>query len=188
MAVLADLALAFGVIALAELGDKSQLLVAAQAARADPRRVLAEAAAAFALLTAVAVAAGTWIGALLPRTWATLAAGILFLVFAALALRDAADDDAPRPRARPGGTFVLLLVAELGDKTQLATTALAASGAHPAAVAFGAWTALVVTAAFAALAGGWLAARVAPRKRAVLASAAFAGTGIATLAWGLTRA
>lgn len=187
MAALADLALAFGLVFVAELGDKTQLLIAAQAARADARRVLAEAAAAFAILTVVAVAAGSWLSGLVPAAWVAVAAGLLFLVFAALSLRDAADEDLQEPRARRGGTFVLLLVAELGDKTQLATAALAAAGSNPVATALGAWAALVASALLAVLAGNWVAARVGPRRRALLAGVVFAIAGVATLALGFVR-
>lgn len=187
MAALADLAIAFGLVFVAELGDKTQLLIAAQAARSDARRVLAEAAAAFAILTAVAVAAGAWLSDLVPAMWVAVAAGLLFLVFAALSLRDAADEDLQEPRVRPGSTFALLLVAELGDKTQLATAALAASGANPLAAGLGAWVALVASALLAVLAGGWVAARVGPRRRALLAGVVFAIAGIATLALGIVQ-
>ena len=182
-------AAAFGAVLLAEMGDKSQVLVMAQAARHPPWRVVGEAAAAFALLCVLAVTAGAGVARLLPG-WALAGlAGALFLAFGAMALREArgrrSDQDAVAPRR--GGTFALVVVSEFGDKTQLATAALAASTGQPVAVGAGAFLALVVSSALAALAGRWLGRRLGDQRRAWLSVWLFFALGAATLAWAAWR-
>lgn len=189
---LAAFAVAFGVVALAELGDKSQLLVLAQAARQPAARVLAEAVAAFALLTAVAATAGALAARVVPGDWLALASGLLFLAFAALAWRDArrAGTEAGAGQglpARRGTTFGLLLVAEMGDKTQLATAALAASSGHALATGLGALLAESAMAAVAVAAGAWLARRVDERRRAAGTALLFLAVGLATIAYAVWR-
>ena len=184
-------AAAFGAVLLAELGDKSQVLVLAQAARHRPLRVLAEASAAFALLTALAVTLGAALTRLAPPWVLALAAGLLFLAFGAAALREAREGPPDDPVAsRRGGTFALVLVSEFGDKTQLATAALAASTGHAAAVGAGAFLALVASSAVAALAGRWLGRRLDARRRAWASAALFLVLGAVTLAvslWAVAR-
>jgi putative Ca2+/H+ antiporter (TMEM165/GDT1 family) len=175
---------ALGVVFLAELGDKTQLLLAAQAARGPARRIVLEAVAAFAVLTALAVLAGAWVASVVPPVAATLASGALFLVFGVLALRKGDEEDGEGGRTGGRGTFVLVLLAELGDKTQVATAALAASSASPLATGLGAWLALSASAVLAAFAGSWLASRMEPRRRARLSAAVFLLVGAATLAYG----
>lgn len=152
-----------GVIGLAELGDKSQLVCLALASRAPAGPVLAGAAAAFALLNTIAVGAGFAAAGLLPEVVLSGAAGLLFLalgfhtVWTAGSLEEAPD---PPPVRRPfATTFALLVVAEMGDKTQLAVAGLA-SVEDPAAVWIGATLALVGTSAVAVAAGRSLGARV----------------------------
>lgn len=186
---LAALAGAFALVALAEFGDKSQLLLVAQAGRQPAARVLAEAAAAFALLAALAAAAGAAVAAAVPAAWAALLSGLLFLLFGGMALREArasvpAEGEAA-PAPRRGSTFVLLVAAEMGDKTQLATAALAASSGHAWATGLGAFLALLTMAALAVAAGAWLRRRLAPRARAYGAAALFLAVGAATVAWAL---
>ena len=177
-------AVAFGVVFLAELGDKTQLLVAVQATRARAARVLAEAVLAFGLLTIAAVAAGSWLGRWIPPLAAAVASGVLFVAFgvAAILRRDA---DAGEGRPATGTTFLLVLVGELGDKTQLATAALAATQGHPFAVGLGAWLGLAASSVLAVLAGSWLQGRLTPRRTALLAGTLFLAVGVATLAWAL---
>lgn len=188
MDALPAFALAFGVVALAELGDKSQLVVLAQAGRAPPLRVVLEASAAFALLSAVAVLAGATVARFAPPAIIALASGALFLAFGVLALaaarRPRPDEERP---ARPGGTFVLVLVSELGDKTQLATAALAASTGQALATGLGSWLAESLLAGVAVLAGAWLSRRMAPRRRALASAVLFLALGVATLAWAVWR-
>lgn len=128
-----SLLLSLGVIFLAELGDKSQLLALAFATRYRARTVLLAITLATAAVHLGSVALGAAVGAALPARPLSLAAGAAFVAFGAWTLRGdrLTDADAARVRRRGtalaavGGAFVL---AELGDKTMLATVALATSG------------------------------------------------------------
>ena len=80
---LAALALSFGVIFVAELGDKSQLMALTFATRFKPLPVLAGITIATALVHAVSVGVGYGLGAALPTAWISLVAGLAFLAFGA---------------------------------------------------------------------------------------------------------
>lgn len=180
-------ATAFLLVFLAELGDKSQLLLVAQAALHRPLRVLVEALLAFALLTLLAVSTGALLSHYVDASWLSLAGGLLFLVFAALAARDATrtEEPAEAEAVRGGSTFVLVAVSEMGDKTQLATAALVASSGHALATGSGAWSALAMSSVLAVLAGGWLATKVDERRRAAWSAVLFFGLGCAGLLLGV---
>lgn len=181
----AAFALALGAVFLAELGDKSQVLLMAQASRHPPLRVLGEAVVAFAFLTLLAVTVGVLVADFVPLPVLEALSGTLFLVFGAFAAREAvsAKDAAEDPVAslRHGGTLALVVVSEMGDKTQLATAALAASGGHAIATGLGAFAALALSAALAVAAGGWLSRRLDPRRRAAMSAILFFALGVATL-------
>jgi putative Ca2+/H+ antiporter (TMEM165/GDT1 family) len=177
-------ALALGAVFLAELGDKSQVLLMAQAARHPPLRVLGEAVVAFAFLTVLAVTVGVLVAKFVPLLALELVSGALFLLFGILAAREAATaerQEDPTASLRYGGTLSLVVVSEMGDKTQLATAALAASGGHAVATGFGAFAALALSAALAVAAGGWLAKRLEPKRRAAISAILFFALGLATL-------
>jgi Ca2+/H+ antiporter, TMEM165/GDT1 family len=128
--------LSFGVILLAELGDKSQLVTVALSARYRPAVVLAGIAMAAALINVLAVVIGAAFAAMLPLNVLQAVGGVLFLVFAAVTLWRTEDDEeelrAPiRTRWVVVAVAAAFFVAELGDKTQLATIALAATNDAP---------------------------------------------------------
>ncbi|WP_374278198.1 TMEM165/GDT1 family protein [Azonexus sp.] len=116
-------------IALAEFGDKSQLVCMTLAARHRGLPVVLGAVAAFALLNLLAVAFGAAVAAWLPEWAVTLAVGALFLVFGINALRYSDDEDDETVEEKPGHgifatTFLLIFLAEFGDKTQIAVAGL----------------------------------------------------------------
>jgi putative Ca2+/H+ antiporter (TMEM165/GDT1 family) len=128
---LAATALSFAVIFVAELGDKSQLMALTFATRFRTWPVLAGITVATAVVHLVSVGIGYGLGAALPTGWISLVAGLAFLVFGAWTLRGDTLSDAERGKAERatgsamlavGGAFFL---AELGDKTMLATITLA---------------------------------------------------------------
>jgi putative Ca2+/H+ antiporter (TMEM165/GDT1 family) len=128
---LAATALSFAVIFLAELGDKSQLMAHTFATRFKPWPVLIGISVATALVHLVSVGLGYGLGAALPTGWISLVAGLAFLVFGAWTLRGDHLTEAEQDKAEQatgsailavGGAFFL---AELGDKTMLATITLA---------------------------------------------------------------
>jgi len=182
--------LSFGVIFLAELGDKSQLMAMAFAARYRPLTVLLAVTVATLLVHAGSVLVGALFAVALPRDLISIAAGIAFLVFAAWTIRGdelGADDES---RANRGGRWALLTIgtafflAELGDKTMLATITLATTNE-----AFGTWlgstAGMVAADALAIAIGAVLGSRLPERAIKVFAAVAFVVFGVILIAEGL---
>ncbi|HEX8929775.1 MAG TPA: TMEM165/GDT1 family protein, partial [Actinomycetota bacterium] len=125
------LLISFGVIFVAELGDKSQLMALAFATRYRALAVLLGITVATAVVHAVSVVIGALLGGALPTRPVNLLAGLAFLAFAAWTLRgdSLSEDEAARARRSTGGAVlaasVAFFLAELGDKTMLATITLA---------------------------------------------------------------
>ena len=128
---LAALLVSFGVIFVAELGDKSQLMALTFATRYRAVTVLAGITIATAVVHLVSVAVGYGLGAALPTGWIALAAGLAFLAFGVWTIRGDGLTEDEKARAGRGGRSALWAVggafflAELGDKTMLATITLA---------------------------------------------------------------
>ncbi|MDD2502210.1 MAG: TMEM165/GDT1 family protein [Geobacter sp.] len=121
----------FGLIFLAELGDKTQLTAMALALRYPWKRIFIGIAAAFTVLNLAAVLVGKLLFLVLPIFWVTLISALLFLYFGYSTLKNACDtedDDTPPPTAADAvrTAFLMIFMAELGDKTQLVTSSQAA--------------------------------------------------------------
>jgi Ca2+/H+ antiporter, TMEM165/GDT1 family len=167
--VVVSIFVAFGVVFVAELGDKSQLIVLAFAARYRVWLVLAGIAAAASAVHLASVAIGYGLGAMLPAGWISLAGAVAFAAFGIWTLRSdplsAADEQVTA--GRPARSVVIavatvIFLAELGDKTMLATIALAADNGW-----FGTWvgsTLGMVAADALAIAVGHLLGRGLPRR------------------------
>ncbi len=130
-AFFAALGLSFAVIFVAELGDKSQLMAMTFATRFKLVPTLIGISAATALVHLVSVGIGVGLGAAIPTDWISLVAGVAFLAFGAWTLRgDKLTDDEKSKAERSSGSAILAVggaffLAELGDKTMLATITLA---------------------------------------------------------------
>ncbi|MGH8967773.1 MAG: TMEM165/GDT1 family protein, partial [Actinomycetes bacterium] len=124
-------AVSFGVVFVAELGDKSQLMALAFATRYRPLPVLIGITVATSVVHLVSVAVGYGLGAALPTGWIALTAAVAFVGFGAWTLRGDSLSPAERAKAeRSTGSAVVaasvaFFLAELGDKTMLATITLA---------------------------------------------------------------
>lgn len=115
----------FGIIALAELGDKTQLLSMALATRYKLGDVLASVFTASALLMLLAVFVGRTLYILIPASFLQLIAGLLFLLFAFWIFYSDEKEKNPPPSKTPFlAVFGAFILAEIGDKTQLAAIAL----------------------------------------------------------------
>ncbi len=167
---LTALGVAFGVIFVAELGDKSQLLALNFGARYPLRTVAAGLTVGYAAAGVIATVVGGLLGAAFPERSIEIVGGLVFLVFAALALResndDADDDDADAVSVSVARSVVVTIaltiaVAEMGDKTQIATATLAAQ-ANPVATWIGATAGEVCSGMVGAVAGMALGDRVRP--------------------------
>ena len=147
----------FSLIGLAEMGDKSQLVCIALAVRYRAAPVLMGAIAAFALLNLAAVLIGAAVANWLPEQLITAVVGVLFLLFGvhALSRKDEIENGIVEEKGSHGivfSTFLLITLAEFGDKTQIAVAGLA-STVDIMAVWLGATLALAVTSGIGVLAG-----------------------------------
>ncbi|MEV1146345.1 TMEM165/GDT1 family protein [Micromonospora sp. NPDC049799] len=128
---LVALVVSFGVIFVAELGDKSQLMALTFATRYKPVPVLIGITVATAVVHLASVAIGYGLGAALPTEWISLVAGLAFLGFGAWTLRGDTLTEEERRKAEKTSKSAIVAVsvafflAELGDKTMLATITLA---------------------------------------------------------------
>jgi putative Ca2+/H+ antiporter (TMEM165/GDT1 family) len=179
-----DVAAAFVVVFLAELGDKTQLVALTLGGRYPAGRVLLVLAGAIAVLQTISVTVGALVSEALPERAVAIGAGLLFLGFAVWTWRSADDPDEETSAAGGGsllGVAAAFFVAELGDKTMLTTAGLAADrGAVP--VWIGSFAAMLSATALAVLAGRSLTQRVDPSLLRRLGAAAFAIVGVVTLA------
>lgn len=185
--------IALGVIFVAEMGDKSQLLALAFAARFRPWPILVGVAIATAIVHLMSVLIGAVLGASLPTRAITIVAGLAFLGFAAWTLRgdELTQDEEARVSDRRWATRSPILVAsfvfglsELGDKTMLATITLATSNGL-----FGTWlgstVGMVAADALAIVVGRVLGARLPERLIRYGAAALFAAFGLALIVEGV---
>jgi len=151
----------FLLVALAEFGDKSQLVCMTLAARHRGLPVVLGAVAAFALLNLLAVLFGAALAAWLPEWVVTSAVALLFAWFGISALRYEEEEDAEDIREKPGHnifatTFLMIFLAEFGDKTQIAVAGLGGT-ADATATWIGATLALACTSILGVVAGRrWL--------------------------------
>ncbi|BFM14451.1 TMEM165/GDT1 family protein [Maricurvus nonylphenolicus] len=155
----------FLLIFLAEMGDKSQLVCMLLASRHRGLPVFIGAIAAFALLNLVAVAVGASLAHTLPIGPIKGLVALLFLAFGISALLTQEEDEEDITEAVGYSVlvtaFLMIFMAELGDKTQLTVAGLGAS-ASPLGVFIGATLALAVTTLLGILGGQWLLKKLSP--------------------------
>lgn len=147
----------FLLITLAEFGDKSQLVCMTLAARHRGLPVVLGAVSAFAILNLLAVLFGAAISAWLPEWLITSVVAALFAYFgiAALRYRDQEEDESIEEKQGHSvfaSAFLMIFLAEFGDKTQLAVAGMG-SATSGAAVWAGATLALAGTSIIAVIAG-----------------------------------
>ena len=192
MAAVSALLVAAGLVFVAELGDKSQLLVLSLASHYRPLPVLAGFALAEGGANVLSVVVGGVLGATLPDAPLRIGGGVLFALFAWRAWReedDDEDDDAPVVRASHvvRSVAATMFVAELGDKTMLTTATLAAQQ-NPVLTWVGGTLGIVACGALAVVAGRALGDRL-PRRGTRLASVAlFVAFGVVLVVDGLRSA
>jgi len=173
MTFLADAALAFAVILLVELPDKTLVASLVLSTRYRPRPVLVGVSLAFAVQCVIAASAGGVL-TLLPRRAVEAVVAGLFAIGAIVLIReslDKGDDDVELADVREAAStrrivttaFGVLFAAEWGDASQIATAGLVARHhgvEHAVATGLGAWIALVGVAALAVVAGRAVVRRV----------------------------
>jgi len=183
--------LSFGVIFVAELGDKSQLMALTFSARYKAVPVLIGITIATTVVHAFSVVAGALLGASFPTSAINVVAGVAFLGFAAWTLRGDTLDEAESAKAQRTTRSAIVaasaafFLAELGDKTMLATITLATTNGL-----FGTWlgstVGMVAADALAIIVGRQLGARLPERVIAIGAAVAFFAFGSLLIFEGLS--
>jgi putative Ca2+/H+ antiporter (TMEM165/GDT1 family) len=174
-----------GIVALAEIGDKTQLLAFVLAAKfRRPLPIIAAIFIATIANHAFAAAIGTWITGLLGPDTLRWVLGASFLAMAVWTLVPDKLDDEDTRLAGYGvfmTTLIAFFVAEMGDKTQVATVALAARYDALVAVVCGTTLGMMIANVPAVYLGDRIANRVSLKLVHGIAAAVFAVLGVATL-------
>lgn len=189
MEFLIAFAISFGIIFVAELGDKSQLVALWFSTRYSWGIVIAGVTVATLIVHLGSVAIGVAFEELLPERVFLTIVGLSFFVFAAWSIRgDSLGDEEDVAKRAAFGAFgivtVSFFVSELGDKTQLATISLAGDR-NPAGVWLGSTFGMVAADGLAIAAGKLLGARLPQRTIGYVAAFLFVAFGVFTLwqAW-----
>jgi Ca2+/H+ antiporter, TMEM165/GDT1 family len=175
-----------GVVALAEIGDKTQLLAFILAARfKKPLPIIAGILLATLVNHGLAGALGAWITTAVTPEILRWVLGLSFLGMAVWTMiPDSIEEEETRVATRFGvfgATLVTFFLAEMGDKTQVATVAMAAHFATPLLVVVGTTLGMLIADVPAVFVGDKLAARIPMKLVHSVAAAIFAILGIATL-------
>lgn len=174
-----------GIVALAEIGDKTQLLAFLLAAKfRRPIPIVLGILAATLANHAFAGAVGTWITTLMPPQALRWVLGVSFIAMAIWTLIPDKLDEEETQLAKMsvfGTTLVAFFLAEMGDKTQIATVALAAQFQSLALVVAGTTLGMMIANVPAVLLGDRVAHRIPVRLVHGIAAVIFAILGVATL-------
>jgi putative Ca2+/H+ antiporter (TMEM165/GDT1 family) len=174
-----------GVVALGEMGDKTQLLAMLLAVKfRRPAPIILGILVATLLNHASAGLVGAWVAAALGPDVLRWVIGISFIAMAGwMLVPDTLDDDAAGPQRFGvfGTTLIAFFLAEMGDKTQIATVALAARYQDLVAVVAGTTLGMLIADVPAVFIGEKIAKKVSMRWVHGIAAAIFAVLGVLTL-------
>lgn len=183
------LLISIGIVALAEIGDKTQLLTLILAARyKKPWPIVAGIFVATLVNHGIAGAVGAWLTMAIGADAMRWILGVSFIAMAAwMLIPDKLGESAGASR-KLGGVFVtttfLFFLVEIGDKTQIATVALAARFDSLLAVVMGTTVGMILANAPVAFFGDALAKRLPVRAVHIVAALVFAALGAGVLALG----
>jgi Ca2+/H+ antiporter, TMEM165/GDT1 family len=208
---------ALGIVFLAELGDKTQLVALGFGARFRLSTVLAGVALGYMASMLLSVVIGGLLGATLPTNAISIGGGVLFLGFAVWTIRSGGEDEPAGESAdeladgsaetrvseadgadEPDGVVVsnprialsiavAMFAAELGDKTMLATATLAAKG-NPVLVWIGATIGIMLAGTVGVVVGRWLGDRLPERLILIGSSVLFFIFGVVLIVTGIVGA
>ena len=175
-----------GVVALAEIGDKTQLLAFILAARfKKPVPIILGILVATLINHGLAGALGAWITSAVTPEILRWVLGISFIGMAIWTMiPDKIEEEETQVAKRFGvfgATFITFFLAEMGDKTQIATVAMAAHYAAPLMVVIGTTLGMLIADVPAVFAGDKLANKIPMKLVHSIAAAVFAMLGVATL-------
>ena len=175
-----------GVVALAEIGDKTQLLAFILAARfKKPVPIILGILVATVINHGLAGALGAWITSAISPGILRWVLGLSFIGMAVWTLiPDEIEDDETKIAGRFGvfgATLITFFLAEMGDKTQIATVAMAAHYATPVTVVLGTTLGMLIADVPAVFIGDKLATKIPMKLVHGIAAAVFAILGVATL-------
>lgn len=175
-----------GVIALAEIGDKTQLLAFLLATRfKKPIPIIMGITLATLINHGLAGAVGSWITANVDQSVLRWVLGASFIAMAAWTLiPDKIEDEETQLASKLGvfgATFITFFLAEMGDKTQIATVAMSAHYADVLMVVAGTTLGMLIADVPAVFAGDKLAEKIPMKLVHRIAAAMFAALGVATL-------
>lgn len=175
-----------GVVALAEIGDKTQLLAFILAARfKKPVPIILGILAATLVNHGLAGALGAWITSTISADVLRWVLGASFIGMAIWTMiPDKIEEEETQVAKRFGvfgATLVTFFLAEMGDKTQIATVALAAHYAAPLMVVMGTTLGMLIADVPAVFVGDKLATKIPMKLVHSIAAAVFALLGVATL-------
>ena len=175
-----------GVVALAEIGDKTQLLAFILAARfKKPFPIIAGILCATVINHALAGALGAWITATVSPEILRWVLGLSFIGMAVWTMIPDKIEDEETHVARKfgvfGATLITFFLAEMGDKTQIATVALAAHYAAPFLVVIGTTLGMLLADVPAVFVGDKLASKIPMKLVHSIAAGIFLILGAATL-------
>ena len=180
----------FGLVAVSEMGDKTQLLAFSLAARfKQPWTVMAGILTATLLNHALASTVGQWIASQFSQATMTALLSVTFIAFGIWTLKPDTLDEQKHPHKYGAflTTTVLFFLAEMGDKTQFATVALAARFQSAALVTFGTTLGMMASDGLAVVLGEKLAEHAQNHWMRWIAAGLFFSFGIASAvtAWTL---
>ena len=175
-----------GVVALAEIGDKTQLLAFILAARfKKPLPIIAGILCATVVNHGLAGALGAWITHNVSTDILRWVLGVSFIAMAVWTMiPDKIEEEETHVAQRLGvfgATLITFFLAEMGDKTQIATIAMAAHYANPVLVVIGTTLGMLIADVPAVFVGDKLATKIPMKLVHTIAASIFAVLGVATL-------
>jgi putative Ca2+/H+ antiporter (TMEM165/GDT1 family) len=178
-------------VAIAEIGDKTQLLslflVSRFAGVRNAWLIVAGIVAATLVNHALSAWLGAWLATAIPENWLRWLVGASFIAIGAWLLIPDKDDDSESGLLRYGAflaTTVLFFIAEIGDKTQIATVVLAAKYSATVMVIIGTTLGMLLANVPVIVAGGWIMERVPLQWTRRAAFALFVALGVITIVAG----
>ena len=173
-------------VAIAEMGDKTQLVALAFATRYRATTVLGGVFVATLAVHLVSVFLGEMAGMALPLFWINLLAGLSFLAFGAWTLRGDTLDEEAELKPKRFGPFltvaVTFFIAELGDKTMLTTITIASQQQSFLGVWLGSTLGMAVADGLAIIVGKVMGRRIPERAVKIIAAIVFFAAGLWTIA------